>query len=101
MSTRVEVTASLEPIKVIIGQDYYEGHHDKWRAGLIIPESLDTTRGFAGGVLVNVLCAPRGRERKERVIQCVATSLLKDTPEVREKLRAAGFDPAQPNGICA
>src|SRR4051812_30736147 len=91
-------SASVEPMRVIIGQDYYDGHVDRWRAGVILPESLDSSRGYSGGIFVNVRCAPRGRERKERVIQCVLTSLLRDTPSVREKLLTAGFDPNQPNG---
>jgi hypothetical protein len=95
----VQSNTSVEPMKVIIGQDYYEGHADRWRAGVVIPESLDTSRGHGGGIFVNVRCAPRGRERKERVIQCVLTSLLRDTPSVRAKLLAAGYDPDRPNGV--
>lgn len=88
----------LSAERVIIGRDYYDGHVDQWRAGVVIPESLDTSRGFGGGIFVNVRCAPRGREHQARVIQCVATALLRDTPSVRAKLLAAGFDPEQPHG---
>jgi hypothetical protein len=90
---------TLSADRVIIGRDYYDGHVDRWRAGVIVPESLDTSRGFGGGIFINVRCAPRGRERKERVIQCVATALLRDTPNVRAKLLAAGFDPDRRNGL--
>jgi len=100
MPTEQSNTASLEPMNVIIGQDFYDGHVDRWRAGVVIPESLDASRGGLS-VFVNVRCPPRGRERKERVIQCVLTSLLRDTPTVRAKLLAAGYDPEQPNGVRA
>ena len=90
--------APVEPMKVIIGQDFYVGHVDRWRAGVVIHESLCTARDGLS-IFVDVRCAPRGRERKERVIQCVATSLLPDTPAVREKLARGGFDPDQPNGV--
>lgn len=92
---------------VIIGRDYYDGQPDRWRAGWILDETLDTglclngrpLPGRAGSVFVDVYCPPRGKERKGRTHKCVITALIRDTPEVRAKLLAAGFDPDQRHGI--
>jgi hypothetical protein len=91
--------------RVITGLHNYEGHKDRFRAGVVInvDTGLDLNGrpypGRAGTSFVRVLCQPRGKERKERVITECGGDLLRDTAEVRAKLLAAGFDPDQKNGI--
>jgi hypothetical protein len=76
-------------VKVIInGSFLYENHVDAWRAGEVVEDSLDVrgpTQEF-----VTVVCQPRGRERKVRTDKWPTWWLLKDTPEVREKLLIHG-----------
>lgn len=84
---------SLIGTKVIVGRDYYIGHKDRFRSGEVVTDPIALgPSAFA----VDVLCQPRGRERKPRVITECLHSLLRDTPECRQQLLAQGYDPDKP-----
>jgi len=64
---------------IINGLHLYEGNPDAWRRGEVLPQEHPA--------LVALMCPPRGKERKARKIMCSPTGLLKDTPEVRAKIK--------------
>lgn len=82
-----------EPV-ILDGRQFYEGHKDAWRAGIIVSEVDD--RG-PSQQFVTVECQPRGKERKVRRILFCTWHLLRDTPEMREKLARHGIDPGTPS----
>lgn len=95
-----------QPVRVIIGRNNYHGQRDKFRAGWILEETLDTGldsrgspfAGRAGTAFIDVYCPPRERERKGTVCKAVVTELVRDTPEVRAKMLAHGYSPDAKNG---
>lgn len=68
---------------IINGYELYPGHKLAWRSGTF----CKTGHAVCGNVVLDLV----GRERKQKIVSMPPCWLLKETPELIEKLRASGL----------